>query len=672
MPSLSILLALLLGSGTAIAGESGGAGPTPRDTVRDHRSGSGEVPSADGQGDWLGGSGGTSDAAETAYDWLTDLTNRAEAALKTGDYASAEAAGREIIAKDPSNPLGWRVVALAQDQQGDRPAAQATVDEGLRYAPQDDGLNGLKRVLAKGKSSGMKFDTSKLKKDFKDKEDDLKRPKPRAPDSTGMLAQGPGAQKMLPAQMGEHAAPMSFARPELHSGFTRRGLEDMQAGDLIAGIKEFTRAVSQNPNDSVALRWRALAREKAGDHEGAVEDADRALAVDPKDAWALKTKALALLALKKAEEALEAANKAIDANATDADAFRTRAMIHKTLGDDAAMVRDLSQAAALNPAFAALYRSELARVEKENAEENEEERGGSATTGTAVALGALILGGGLATALGRRKKKPAADSPEASLGVTGFEVTAKLGQGGMGEVWLATDRALRRQVAIKRLRSEIAGDARMRRKFLKEARTVAALKHPNIVEIHSVLEEGSELLLVFEHIDGRPLDAILAEHGKLTLEQALEIVRQTAAALDYAHGRGVIHQDLKPGNIMVGAESVKVMDFGIARRVADDLSTLSRQEVAGTPLYMAPEQEKADPRPQSDVYALGLCFYEMVSGVRARPKDGWTPLTQLLPGLPPALDGVLAYTFDPDPAKRYPSAGQLSAALAQVALSGGA
>jgi serine/threonine-protein kinase len=81
---------------------------------------------------------------------------------------------------------------------------------------------------------------------------------------------------------------------------------------------------------------------------------------------------------------------------------------------------------------------------------------------------------------------------------------------------------------------------------------------------------------------------------------------------------------------------------------------------------MAPEQEKDDPRPQSDVYALGLCFYEMLTGVRARPAQGWTPLTQLLPGCPPALDGVLAYTFDPDPAKRYPTAGQLAAAAAQV------
>jgi len=584
---------------------------------------------------------------------LADLTTQAESALKSGDYAAAEAVGRDIIARDPSNPLGWRIVALAQDQQGDRAGAQATVEEGLAHAPQDDGLQGLKRVLAKTAPS-MTLDTSKLKKDFKDKEDDLQKPKSRRPDSTGMSAKGPGAEKMLPAQMGEHATPMSFARPELHTGFTRRGLELMQSGELIGGIKELTRAISQNPKDNAALRWRALAREKAGDHEGAIEDADRALAVDDKDAWALKTKALALLALKKAEPALTAANKAIEANATDGDAFRARAMIRKALGDDAAMIQDLAQAAALDPAFAALYRRELARVEKGSSAEDPEEQGGNTAMGTMVALGALVLGGGLAAAFGRKKKAAPTPSQE-GFSVTGFDVTAKLGQGGMGEVWLATDRALKRQVAIERLRSEIVGDPGMREKFLKEARAAAGLKHPNIVEIYSVIEEGPELLLVFEHLDGQSLDAILAEHGKLTLEQALEIVRQTAAALDYAHAQGVIHQDLKPGSIMIAGDAVKVMDFIVARRVA------------AAHRYTAPEQERGDPRPQSDVYALGACFYEMLTGARARPAQGWTPLRQLLPGCPPALDGVLAYTFDPDPAKRYPSAGQLAAAISQVA-----
>jgi len=221
-------------------------------------------------------------------------------------------------------------------------------------------------------------------------------------------------------------------------------------------------------------------------------------------------------------------------------------------------------------------------------------------------------------------------------------------------------------VAIKRLRAEIAGDEGMRKKFLKEARIVAALKHPNIVEIHSVIEEGKELLLVLEYIDGQSLDAILREHNKLTLEQTIEIIKQTAAALDYAHAQGVIHQDLKPGNIMIAGENIKVMDFGIARRVADDLTALTNQQAAGTPMYMAPEQIKNDPKPQSDVYALGLCFYEMLSGMRVSPGLVYTPLTTLIPGIAPGIDGVLTYTFDPDPGKRYPTAGQFRAAIEQV------
>jgi tetratricopeptide (TPR) repeat protein/tRNA A-37 threonylcarbamoyl transferase component Bud32 len=630
------------------------------DGTRDHRS------NPDGDS-------GSSEGSSVA-DWFAAITSQAEAAMQSGDYATSESLGREMIERDPANPLGWRVVALSQDQQGDRQGAQATVDEGLAYAPQDPGLQGLKRVLAKS-GPAMEFDTSKLKKNFKDKEDDLKKEQARRTGSMNMIAKGPGGaagpagpggagEKMLPAQITKHAKPMSFAKPEAHTGFTRRGLQEVQAGDLISGIRQFTKAIKKNPRDNAALRWRALARHRAGDYEGAIEDADRALALADKDHWALKTKAMALLALKRADEALAAADKAVEALSTDADAFRTRAMIHKARGDTAAMIQDLAQAAALDPQFAALYRRELAKAEKEDAEEDEEERGGDTTKGTLFAVAALIIGGGLATALTKKKKPAKAES--AALGVTGFDVSGKLGQGGMGEVWRATDRALQREVAIKRLRSEIAGDERMRKKFLKEARTVAALKHANIVEIHSVIEEGDELLLVFEHLDGQPLDAILAEHGKLTLDQTLEIVKQAAAALDYAHQQGVIHQDLKPGNVMVAGETVKVMDFGIARRVADDLSTLSRQEVSGTPVYMAPEQEAGNPTPQSDVYALGLCFYEMLTGRRANPKQGFPPLVEALPGTPPALDGVLAYTLDADPAKRYPTAGQLASAIEQV------
>jgi len=641
---------------------SGGWGNENRGNVRDHRSGS---SSNSNDGTWGDATGAAEDAGSSVGSWFTTIMGSAQTAMESGDFETAESYGMQLTEKDPNNPLGWRIAAMAQGKQGDKAEALATVESGLQYSPNDDGLQGLQKIYSSDATGGREFDMSQIGKKKAKRDYGKTGPKPRP--GSNQVAKAGGAEKMLPAQMSKHSRPMQFFKPEAHSGYTRRGLEKMQANNLIGGIKEFTKAIRKDKNNAAALRWRALAREKAGDHEGALQDASRALALNPKDHWALKTQALALLALKKAEEALAAANKAIEANGTDADAFRTRAMIQKALGDKAAMIQDLAQAASLDPAFQGLYRRELAKVEKENAaEDDEENEGGDSTMGTVIGLGALILGGGLAMAFSKKKGAPANTQTKAPLGVTGFDITGKLGQGGMGEVWEATDRALERRVAIKRLRAEIAGDARMRKKFLKEARIVAGLKHPNIVEIHSVIEEGDELLLVFEHIDGQPLDAILGEHGKLTLPQTIEIVKQTAAALDYAHQQGVIHQDLKPGNIMIAGEKIKVMDFGIARRVAEDLSTLSSQEVSGTPLYMAPEQHKSDPRPQSDVYALGLCFYEMLTGTRAKPAQGFAPLTTLVPGIAPGLDGVLAYTFDPDPTKRYQSAGQLASAIEQV------
>ncbi len=606
--------------------------------------------------------GGVSSAGGAVGSWFTTIVSNAETAMESGDYSLAEVYGTEMTQRAPENPLGWRIAAMAQEKQGDKTTALATVEEGLTYSPNDDGLQGLQKIFSSNATGGKEFDLSKIGK-VKEKRDYGKHQgRPRPPQN--QIAKGPGAEKMLPAQMSKHSRPMQFFKPEQHTGYTRRGLEKLQAKDIIGSIKEFTKAIRKNKNDATALRWRALARQQAGDNQGALDDTARALAINENDHWSLKTRAMALLALKKAEEALAAANKAIEISGTDADSFRVRAEIHKSLGDNAAMIQDLAQAASLDPTFQALYRRELARVEKENAAEDEEEsEGGSTTMGTVVALGALILGGGLATALSKKKPKKAA---RAALGDTGFNITNKLGQGGMGEVWEATDLALERKVAIKRLRAEIAGDERMRNKFLKEARIVAGLKHPNIVEIHSVIEEGEELFLVFEHIEGQSLDAVLAEHKKLTFEQTLEIIKQTASALDYAHQQGVIHQDLKPANMMIAGETIKVMDFGIARRVADDLSTLSKVEVSGTPLYMAPEQHKNDPRPQTDVYALGLCFYEMLTGLRARPAEGYAPLTELIPGIAPGVDGVLTYTFDADPAKRYPTAGQFVAAIKQV------
>lgn len=151
-------------------------------------------------------------------------------------------------------------------------------------------------------------------------------------------------------------------------------------------------------------------------------------------------------------------------------------------------------------------------------------------------------------------------------------------------------------------------------------------------------------------------------------------LRQVAAALDCAHTAGVVHQDLKPSNVMISGDTAKVMDFGIARRVADTLSTLSRVEVAGTPAYMAPEQERGGGvGPAADVFALGACAYELLSGKTPFPSGGmmmkaekmYRPVTEVRAGLPSAADEAIGRALEPEPGKRWPTASSFVEALAR-------
>jgi serine/threonine-protein kinase len=259
----------------------------------------------------------------------------------------------------------------------------------------------------------------------------------------------------------------------------------------------------------------------------------------------------------------------------------------------------------------------------------------------------------------------------------GFEIIRKLGEGGMGIVYEAMDRTLRRRCALKQMRDHIASDPRQRRRFLREASTVASLRHPNIVEIHSAFESEGQLYLVFEFVAGECLNERL-ERGALPPNEAVALLRQMARALDYAHAKGVIHQDLKPGNIMVSNEGAKVMDFGIARQTdARTPLTTTTGEIVGTPFYMAPEQESGEPVKQSDIFALGVCAYEMLSGRRPfetvaclfpKLEGKYRPLSELSPGLSKRIDEVIAKALNARPALRHATAQDFIADL-EAALS---
>ncbi|MFA6316260.1 MAG: protein kinase [Elusimicrobiota bacterium] len=279
---------------------------------------------------------------------------------------------------------------------------------------------------------------------------------------------------------------------------------------------------------------------------------------------------------------------------------------------------------------------------------------------------------------------PGADPPAADRAPPclpqGYRIARQIGIGGMGAVFEAEDLALQRRVAVKRMQDEIRDDPAERERFLKEARTVAKLRHPGIVEIHAIVEHEGEVFLVFEYLEGRTLEAALAGGKRLDLREARRLVGQVCPALAYAHGQGVIHRDLKPANIMLLNDGrAKVMDFGIAGGSLDSRTRRSRAEAAiGTPPYMAPETEEGVVRPESDLYSLAVCVYQALAGERPFAGSGagllvrkremrFAPPCGKVPGLPPAMDIFFASALHADPERRPPSAEDFEAGFKMAA-----
>ena len=200
-----------------------------------------------------------------------------------------------------------------------------------------------------------------------------------------------------------------------------------------------------------------------------------------------------------------------------------------------------------------------------------------------------------------------------------YELDSEIGRGGMGVVYRAKDRRLKRTVAIKVLPPELAFRSEIKTRFLREAETAAQLNHPNIVDIYAVDEAEGIVFFVMAYITGDNLAKRLHEHGTLSVDETRRMLRDVADALAYAHERGVIHRDIKPDNILIDAQSGRPMvtDFGIARAVSEGDSRLTATGIAiGTPTYMSPEQAAGERAidGRSDLYSLGILGYQMLTG----------------------------------------------------------
>lgn len=191
-----------------------------------------------------------------------------------------------------------------------------------------------------------------------------------------------------------------------------------------------------------------------------------------------------------------------------------------------------------------------------------------------------------------------------------------IGEGGMGKVYEAYDNALKRKVAVKRIRPELLKNGSFREQFLSEARTVAMLRHPSIVEIYTVIETTTSLYLVFEYVEGQTLETRLDIDNYIPFKEIKEIFHSVCDGLAYAHSLDIVHCDLKPGNIMISDFGpAKVMDFGVAQKIVKEKKDKESYSVAGTPAYMSPEQQRGYTSKQSDIFSLGVCLYEALVGV---------------------------------------------------------
>jgi eukaryotic-like serine/threonine-protein kinase len=256
-----------------------------------------------------------------------------------------------------------------------------------------------------------------------------------------------------------------------------------------------------------------------------------------------------------------------------------------------------------------------------------------------------------------------------------YRLWARLAAGGMGAVWVADDDVLGRQVAVKVLGEALADDRRAALRLRREARAAARLAHPAIARVLDLGEEDGRPYLVMELLHGESLAARLARAGPLAPAEAVRVVAAAADALDLAHRAGIVHRDVKPGNVfLTGDGEVKLLDFGIAR--AADETALTGGDLLGTAAYLAPERVLGhDATPASDVYAVGVLLYELLAGRPPFAGDSGTalamaqvhaqplPLGTAAPSVPPALAAACERALAKDPADRPPSAAALAALL---------
>lgn len=578
-------------------------------------------------------------------------------AIQAGDYKKGLAYADRAVSLAETKPndvkslaSALRVRATGSLWSGDYPKAAEDAQRVLKMFPDDKGARSIYE-MSKGRTrSGVVGIAAAQSRPLSNALVEVSlMDDPRLKDAGRRAGDRAGANKLAAEAMrlinrGDGAGALAAANatveadPTLADGYMMRGLAYTILKEFSEALREFTKAIDlwsaqgKKENLPVAYGRRAEAGNEAQDYPNALRDAEKAVRSDAGLGLGYFERARALEGLGEKGEKLLA---------------------------------DYKRAAELSPEYAAAYASARTRLTADAPAAPPPSRGRL----RAILTGASALFA-LAVVLVWRMSR--SNRPEAHTGFASerkeldaqYDITGPLGEGGMGMVYKGWDKVLKRPVAIKKLRGELQANPRERDRFLKEAEMVASLHHPHIVDIYTIIRDAADTYLVFEYVSGMTLHELLNESPgrRLAPARALEILRQISEAVDHAHARHVIHRDLKPANVMLADGGwVKVMDFGIARQVLDSLLTTTNT-IVGTPAYMAPEQAMGAVVKESDVFALGVTLYEMLTGALPFKGPGemgdkrearFAAPSELVADLGRAIDEVARKALSPRPEERY-------------------
>ncbi|MBI5883370.1 MAG: protein kinase [Elusimicrobia bacterium] len=603
------------------------------------------------------------------------LNNRAGARNGLGDFEGAITDATRLTELDPNSATGFALRSLAYYNSG-------------RYL---EAIEDAKRSLGLDRNEPTAFSVLRLSEGrvppvVKLPEESLRQSLDVQREYQGVVHQFSQAHERSLLINAENRPPS--VKKFVDGAVNRMGLKDFW------GVIDYANKIIEvAPDYAGGYYLRAAAQNQVGKYKEAATDASQALAINPNDPAPRDARAFAYYRMGRLDDAMADANLSLELASNDAYAYVNRGLISEKLGDFQSMEADLKTAAALDPQFGPILKDALARSNLERTptlagppppklglpaapEARAARRKSFVTIITSSLVGGFLIALGLLHIMsGQWQKKLTAEirKVQGSGGIrqpsaidATYEVGRILGQGGMGVVYEGIDKALKRRVAIKMLRPELKADPRDRERLLEEARTVAALHHPSIVEIFSILDDPAGLYLVFEFIEGKSVERLITDRRRLSLSETKAILKHVCRALEYAHHHNVVHRDLKPSNIMITVEgNVKVMDFGIAKTALESTGALNMTNTAlGTPFYMAPEQGAGAVRKESDIFSLGACLYEMTTGERPYPSPASTPMkieaaypkpSRLAP-LPEGLDSLVDAALHPDPDKRIRNA----------------